>query len=281
VELLSSLRRNWILASLLLLLTVAGTVIAFSKISLTYQAQSSVVLLAPESAAKTYGGNPYLAFNSTLNQTGDVVRYEANDVRTVDALAKQGYTSTYLVADAQDTAGPVLIVTVTGTSQAEVEHTLYGVTSILGTKLRSLQGATPPASKIRDVVITLTPKATPLSSKKARPVSVVAGLGLILTIGIPVLVDSARQRRNKTRPAPAPATDPQPRTDDSDETISFRALRFPADRPERPQPPREPGPGLTRPAEPPEHRYQDRREPMPVQAQPPADPGQHPPANLP
>jgi capsular polysaccharide biosynthesis protein len=195
MELLSSLRRRWILASVLLLMTLAGTVYALLKLPPTYQAQSSVVLLVPKNVAKAYGGNPYLAFNSTLNMTADVVRYETTDVRTANLLAAQGYTSTYLVTDAFDTAGPVLNVTVTGHNEAAVEHTLYGVTSQVSSKLSGLQAGLAGANKIQDVVITFTPKPTVLSSKKARPLSVVVGAGLMLTVGIPLIVDAVLVRR--------------------------------------------------------------------------------------
>ena len=93
MELFAILRRRWILASILLLITIVATASAFIKLPTTYQATSSVVFLAPKSQAKAYGGNTYLAFNSTLNQTADVVRYETNDVRTANALAARGYTN--------------------------------------------------------------------------------------------------------------------------------------------------------------------------------------------
>ena len=199
MELLSSLRRRWILTCSLLLLTLIGTAAALVKLPATYESVSSVVFLAPKNVAKAYGGNPYLAFNSTLNQTADVVRYEVMDLRTVNSLAARGYTSTYLVTDATDTAGPVLVVTVTGKNQAEVEHSLYGVTSEVSTKLNELQPGLTSSNKVSDVIITFTPKPTVLSSKKSRPITVVIGLGLLLTVGIPLIVDSALIRRRSRK----------------------------------------------------------------------------------
>jgi hypothetical protein len=210
VELMSSLRRNWILASILLVITLAGSAALYKKLPATYQAESSVVLLAPKNVAKVYGGNPYLAFNSAINQTADVVRYETNDARTVKALGDLGYASTYLVTDAIDTSGPVLVVTVTGHGKAVVEKTLGGVTNELTAKLSSLQQGITTNNKITDVVITFTPAPKVLSSKKLRPLSVAAGLGLILTIGIPVIVDSARRRRPANNGPRWEASRPQP-----------------------------------------------------------------------
>jgi hypothetical protein len=202
VEILSSLRRQWILACFLLLVTLAGTAYALVKIPWTYEAKSSVVFLIPAQQSKSFDGNPYLGFSESLNETADVVRYEVMDITTVNLLAAHGYTSTYLVADAIDTPGPVLDVTVTGKNKAITEHTLYGVTSEITTKLSELQGGIASSKKIRDLVITYTPQATRLASKKARPLTVVVGLGLILTVGIPVLVDAAYLRRRNRRKQP-------------------------------------------------------------------------------
>jgi hypothetical protein len=199
VELMASLRRQWILASVLLALTLAVAAAAYVKLPKTYQSVASVVFLAPKNVAKTYGGNPYLAFNSTLNQTADVVRYEVNDVQTASSLAAHGYSGTYLVADAVDTAGPVLDITVTGHNNTLVEHTLSGVTAEVSTKLQDLQTGLAPANKVTAVVITFAPQATTLSSKKLRPLSVIVGLMVILTIGIPLIVDAVQVKRREKR----------------------------------------------------------------------------------
>jgi capsular polysaccharide biosynthesis protein len=199
MDLVSSLRRRWILSSVLLLLTIAATVLGILKLAPTYQSQSSVIFLASQTASKSYGGNPYLAFNSTLNQTADVVRYEVTDQRTVDALAKEGYTSTYQVTDAIDTSGPVLIIAVTGHDLSGVEHTLSGVTNEASAKLVGLQTTLAPVNRIRSLVITFQPKPKAVSSKKVRPLSVIAGGGILLTIGIPLLVDAIITRRRAER----------------------------------------------------------------------------------
>lgn len=195
MDLLSSLRRHWILTSLLLIMMLVGTVGVFFKLPSTFQAQSSVVFLISKNQLKSFGGNPYLAFSSTLNQTADVVRYETMDVSTVSSLAAEGYTSTYLISDAIDTSGPVLIITVTGHSKSEVERTLYGVTRAIGTNLDKIQANLPSASKIRVIQITFQPTPIALTSKKMRPLFVVVGLGLVLTIGIPLIVDAMLVRR--------------------------------------------------------------------------------------
>jgi hypothetical protein len=253
VDLIASLRRRWILTSILLLFTLAGTILGILKLAPTYQSQSSIILLASKTASKGFGGNPYLAFNATLNQTADVVRYETMDKRTVTALANSGYTSTYLVTDAIDTSGPVLIITVTGHSQSGVEHTLSGVTTVARAKLDGLQVGLLSAAKIRSLIITYTPKPTVVGSKKARPISLIAGAGLLLTIGVPLSVDAAIMRRRNERNVqlragggsasraagrgPAPTTRPGQDADGAAESGYRSRPRRPAGEPgDRPRP---------------------------------------------
>jgi hypothetical protein len=197
----SILRRRWILAGSLLVLTLVATAYGLVKLPTSYQSISSVVFLAPKNMAKVYGGNPYLAFSATLNETADVVRYETNDSRTVALLASRGYAASYLVTDATDTAGPVLIVTVTGKNKAMVEHTLSGVTSEISAKLDVLQTNITPGNRIHSLLITFD-QPTSLTSKKARPLSVVAGGGIALTISMTLIVDAIAVRRRRTGKVP-------------------------------------------------------------------------------
>ena len=101
-----TLRRHWILTLSLILLTLLGAAAALVKLPWTYTSQSTIVLLASEHAAKQSGGNPYLAFDSSLSLTANIVRRTMMDPHTGQDLASHGYTATYQVTDATDTSGP-------------------------------------------------------------------------------------------------------------------------------------------------------------------------------
>jgi hypothetical protein len=199
MEVLASLRRRWILTTILFVFTLAATAAALVKLPWTYSAQSSVVFLASDLASKPYGGNPYLAFGSTLNQTADVIRYEVSDQRTALALAAGGYPDSYTVVDAVDTAGPILQVTVTGSNPATVEHTLSGVTQQIASLLGQQQSGINRFDQIREQVLTFAVEPSRLTSKKSRPLSVVFGIGIVFTIAIPLIVDAALLRRKRGR----------------------------------------------------------------------------------
>ncbi len=199
MESLRTLRRRWILTSVLLLLTLAASAAALVKLPWTYQSAATTVLLASKNAAKPAGGNPYLVFDGSLTLTADVVRREVMDPRTTLDLATHGYTASYMVVAAPDTTGPVLLITVTGKDKSIVEHTLYGVTNEVSNKLLELQSSLAPANRITMVVVSLTPQATLSAGKKAKPLVVVLGLGLILTFAIPQIVDAQANRKRARR----------------------------------------------------------------------------------
>lgn len=222
--LLKAIRRRWILACVLFLFTLTATAAALFKLPWTYQSAASVVFLASRNTAKLAGGNPYLAFNSTLNQTADVVRYEMMDVRTANFLAAHGYSGVYMISDAIDTPGPVLNITVTGPNKAVVEHTLYGVTREITRKLTMIQAGLSPNNIIHDMLISFTPQATVLHSKKARPLVAVFALGLIFTLGITQVVDAVLVRRGRVNET----TDSDDLTPSRPASVRRRTLERPA-----------------------------------------------------
>ena len=195
---LGTLRRHWILAFLLLALTLAGTVELGSRPG-PYQSESQVVLLPSVKISKPNGDNPYLSFIDSITLTADLVRREVTDPRTALALAAQGFPDSYQIVDDPETAGPVLDVTVTGSNKTEVERTLYAVTAEISTKLADMQSGVKQSNRITSLVVSLDPRASLLISKKARTVVVVLGLGLVLTIAIPQIVDAALSRRRRLR----------------------------------------------------------------------------------
>lgn len=199
MESLRTLRRRWILTSVLLLLTLAGAVGAVVKLPWTYQSQGMIALLASQSASKQSGGNPYLAFSQSLTDTADLVRREVMDPNTALALSARGQSATYLVTAASDTSGPVLLVTVTGTNKNTVENTLHGAMDEVNTKLVNLQAGISSYNRITSLVVYTTPKATLSVSKKARPLVVVLAAGLALTFAIPQLVDAQAIGRRARR----------------------------------------------------------------------------------
>jgi hypothetical protein len=149
--------------------------------------------------AKPFGGNLYLAFNYTLTQTANVIQLEVTDARTGTALAAQGYTASYSVAQAPAASAPVLLVTVTGKNPGLVENTLTGVTKQLSAELHTDQASVRPDNRVTDQVIAFTQTPSRMTSKKARPLVGVFAGGLVLTLSIPAIIDAMAVRRSNRR----------------------------------------------------------------------------------
>ena len=139
-------KKRWILTSSLVFLALISASATTLKLPRSYEASSTVVLLASRGSSKaTAGGNPYLNFSDTLSTTATVISSELTDLRTVTALKTQGFPESYQVVSQSTLSNssllpaPFLIVTVTGSRKVSVERTLDGVTNEIGIALNELQ----------------------------------------------------------------------------------------------------------------------------------------------
>lgn len=251
VAAMRTLRRRWILTTLLLLLTLVGTALIWVKKPGPYQAESMVALIPSHQSSVVNGNNPYLSFGGSENIAGDIVLRQMMAPQTVAALADRGYGESFEIVDDPATSGPILDITVTGSNQAAVESTLQGVTAATQAKLTALQADLKPTDRITSMVASQDPSAHLLVSKKARLVVLVLGLGLILTYAIPQIVDAEitrrRDRRGSRRATPpdfVTSAREQWATHTAEDTPP--ATREPAARPQqpaaRPQQPYQSGP---------------------------------------
>jgi hypothetical protein len=199
-------RMRWKLTIVLLVLALAGTVAAFRAAPRSYQSQASVVLLASRSAARLTGGNPYLSFSPSLNLTADALSRELMAPATSLSLAARGFVDSYAVAlptSTTTTTGSVLLVTVAGSRPAAVQSMLAAVTRQIRVELQRLQIGVKPKDRIRAATLSFSPQATLSVSKTIRPLVAVLAVGLLLSLGIPVVVDGRISRRRQAKAAAA------------------------------------------------------------------------------
>lgn len=193
-------RRRWILTLLLILLVLAVSAAAAMKLPRHYSAESDVVLLPSASSAAPNGHNPYLSFNGSLPMTAQVITYQLMAPGSVQSLAAQGYRASYAVTLAANAAGaPVVDVLVTGSNKAAVENTLHGVTNEIATNLTALQTGISHNNRITALTLSVAMQPSLSTSKTARPLVVVLGLGLVLALSIPLMVDGVARRRTPDR----------------------------------------------------------------------------------
>ena len=192
------LRKRWWLVLLVLVVTVAAAAVLAARPG-PYTAESEIALLPSKHISGPAGGNPYLSFGDSETLTADLLRREMLDPGTVARLAAAGYSSTYLISDDPTTSGPVLDITVTGSSKAMVEHTLHGVTAAASTTLAGMQAGFSPNEQITSILVSFAPHAKLSVGKKLRTLIVVVAVGLIFAIALPQVFDAAARRRRARR----------------------------------------------------------------------------------
>ena len=193
---IAALRRRWVLALVLLLPTLFATAALALKPG-PYQAESQVAVLPSKQASKPFGGNPYLTFTNSVNITADLVRREVTTQQTAQRLAAQGFASSYQIVDDPDPSAPVLDITATGNNAGSVIQTLRAVTSTVRTTLGAIQSSIKQPAQMTSVVLSIDPQASAAFSHKVRRVLTALGLGLVVTIALPLLVDAIQARRNE------------------------------------------------------------------------------------
>jgi hypothetical protein len=197
-------KRHWLLTGVMLILAFACTGSIVLKMPRTYQADSTLALLASRNSSKNIGGgNPYLNFSNSLLTTTSVISAEIMSTQTTAVLKRQGFVEAYqVVAQSSQTTSqpaPFLTVTVTGSNAAAVERTLSGVTNEVSVLLNGLQSGMSSNNKITAITMSLAPRATLSTSKTARPIVEALAVLLVLALGVPLLVDAGRTRRSPRR----------------------------------------------------------------------------------
>jgi len=191
-------RGRWILTVTLLVVAGIGVGIASVLLPRTYQANASVVLLASRSQSGGTGGNPYLNFSSSLTLTADAVSRQVMDPQTANSLAARGFTGSYTVempTYSTSVVGSVLLVAVTGSGAANVEHTLTGVIRALRSTLAGLQAGVRADNRIQVTVLSPAASATVSITHTVRSLAIVAGLGLVIAFGVPWIIDAQVSRQ--------------------------------------------------------------------------------------
>ena len=207
---LHTLRKHWVLTSLLILLTLVAAAGMWVAKPGPYQSESQVVFLASQQSSKVNGDNPYMSFNTTLTTTADLVRREVLDPQIVAELGARGYTESYNVVNDPLATGPVLDITAVGGNQAAVEATQHAVTAEVKSELALLQQGIAPQNQITSLIVSSNTTPSLLISKKARPLVAVLAVGLILILAIPQIVDASGRRRRDRRPQGRQAPIPMP-----------------------------------------------------------------------
>jgi hypothetical protein len=213
-----------------LLATVVLCYAATVFVPVKYEATADVLLLPPKvnSTGKgaTQGDNPFLALGG-LDTVSAVLAKTLSDRATQLAVQQAGGTGTFTVVQDLTAGGPVLLVTVTGSTPVATLHTLTAVTGVVPGALAHLQttSGVPANALIRSKVITWDTVAQPVRKSQLRAMLAAAAAGLGGTVLLTALFDGYLARRKAGSAAVAPVL----ATADPDATVVLRRLDAAAD----------------------------------------------------
>ncbi|WP_405727058.1 chain length determinant protein [Streptomyces sp. NBC_00028] len=217
-EIFRVMRRRWYVLLPGLLLT-AGLVFGVTLVvHVTYQSQSTVVLLNSQKATVAYDGNPFLSTQTSLTGMADSLARNLNSDDSLRELKSRGAKGTFEAKLADNAQGPLLWLTVTGTDQASVLSSDKILTAYAKERLEQFQQDQSVASKAMIRMTTIVAPQTPVAQTKTRLEYMImaGGGGLVLTL---VAVFYVEARRRPRRPG-APASPDLPDLPDEEESTT-------------------------------------------------------------
>jgi hypothetical protein len=206
---------------------VAGFALTASK----YQSVGTQLLLpSAATSGDNRAGNPYTSLGSGLEQTASVLALTMNDETVQLQLVAAGNTASYVVVRDTQISAPVLLITVTGKTQAVTANTLAAIVDDLRANLQQLQDA---AGAPKNSYITLkevTRSPTPVRQLQAPiRMAIIGGVvGLLLGL-LPIMLLERRDRRRRAA-GPTEPSSPRPGGMDPgglDDAIDTEGLRGP------------------------------------------------------
>ena len=187
-------------------LTIAVTVAVGRAIPTVYQARSTISLLAAQSGARNSTGqtphqNPFLAFDSSITDTADLLTRRLESPAAAAHLQAMGVTGSYAAALAANAPGPFITLSVTGTNPGQVTTWLHSLLDYAAQQLAVIQtqAAVPPALMIRSFVIIAPAQPAAQPTRKLVPVLEVALAGLALSVLLVLLAESIAGIRRARR----------------------------------------------------------------------------------
>ncbi|MFJ8031745.1 Wzz/FepE/Etk N-terminal domain-containing protein [Streptomyces sp. NPDC096032] len=196
-EIFRVMRRRWYVLLPGLLLTACLTVAVALVVPVTYQSQSTVVLLNSQKATVAYDGNPFLSTQTSLTGMADSLARNLNSDISLRELKSRGAKGTFEAKLADNAQGPLMWLTVTGTDKAAVLASDRILTAYAKERLNQFQKQQSVAPKAMIRMTTIVPPQNPVAQTKTRLEYLImaGGLGLVLSLVATFYVEARRRSR--------------------------------------------------------------------------------------
>ncbi|SNX56415.1 capsular polysaccharide biosynthesis protein [Streptomyces sp. TLI_55] len=217
-EIFRVMRRRWYVLLPGLLVTAALVFGVTQVVHVTYQSQSTVVLLNSEKATRAYDGNPFLSTQTSLTGMADSLARNLNSDDSLRELKSRGAKGTFEAKLADNAQGPLLWLTVTGTDQASVLSSDKILTAYAKERLDQFQQDQSVDSKAMIRMTTIVAPQTPVAQTKTRLEYMImaGGAGLVLSLVAVFYVEARRRQRRPDAPEEAETPDRDAGTTDRD-----------------------------------------------------------------
>jgi len=198
------IRRRWYVLLPLLILAAALTAGVDRSIPRQYQSSGMVSLLASQQSIKGTStvpgtGNPFLSFDSSLNDTADFLVRRVESTDAARQLAGEGVgTYTAVLAASQ---GPFIQLTANGATPQAAKAAMTTLIAYTGVQLKALQLQQGVPAQDMITAATIVPGSPPSALNKQRTQdSLGAGAaGLALAVLATFALDSVAMRRRAKR----------------------------------------------------------------------------------
>ncbi|MBA8792694.1 hypothetical protein FHX74_000288 [Friedmanniella endophytica] len=198
-EIVASVRRQWAIALVGILVTVGLGVGAVVIVPPSYQYEANIVLLPPRTSVDT-GGNPYLLL-SGLSQPLDVLSVSLQDQSTLELVHGIDRNAEVTVAPDANSSGPILVITAEAPTAAKAREARDAVAALVPSRLLTLQDQLNivPRAQITSMVLTADQVPQVVNKTRLRAAVGVVGLGLVATLLLIALRDGRIGRRGRRR----------------------------------------------------------------------------------
>jgi uncharacterized protein involved in exopolysaccharide biosynthesis len=208
-------RRKWLLIPLVVL-SVALSVAAFLVTPASYEAKSSLVLLAPTQVVEgdTTPVNPFLNFGGSQDTAAQVLQVRMGDDQVHERLEDEGVTGEWTF-EIEGSAGPLSVITVEEDSPKAAIRSAAIIAETAQEQFTDMQiqAGSPEAQLINLKAVTTPGTTKTITQARIRNAAAVLALGLALSIGLVFAVEGvSRSRRRAAAADTAAAADDEERT---------------------------------------------------------------------
>lgn len=214
---LGVLRRRWLVLLLLLVAAGGATGWVYDNVPVVYQSQATMIVLLPnensDGQGATYPVNPYLNVGAASSQVAaSALANVSTSQEFRSALESDGVTSTTSVEVAAYGGGVVLVLTATNDVADAAAPDLAVVSSQIATELQDRQEAAgaPAGTLLTATDLTAPSPATVLAGDRTKLAVVTAAIGLLVTLAVVLVAETAGRGRGGRRAAHATPTSTPP-----------------------------------------------------------------------